>query len=116
MQSVGQLLVDNLVPVCVSETKACTQNVMFGKGRQHRATFRLDMMPGAPDVEAQVRSHARFATIRDALAASSDEGISGGGGLPADGKNDTAMPEAELVGQTLRIDAQRPALSRFEPT
>ncbi len=74
------------------------------------------MMLSAPDVEAQVRSHARFATIRDALAASSDEGISGGGGAPADGKNNTAMPEAELVGPTLRTDAQRPALSRFELT
>jgi hypothetical protein len=116
MQSVGQLLVDNLVPVRVSEAKAGTPNVMFGKGRQHRATFRLDMMPGAPDVEAQVRSHARFATIRDALAASSDEGVSGGGGAPADGGNDTVRPEAELVGPTLRTDAQRPALSWFEPT
>ena len=26
------------------------------------------------------------------------------------------MPEAELAGPTLRTDAQRPALSRFEPT
>ena len=85
-------MVDNLVPVCVSDAKAGTTNVMFSKGRQHQATFRLDMMPGAPDVEAQVRSHARFDQIRDELAASSDEGVSGGGGSPADGGNDTAMP------------------------
>ena len=116
MHSVGQLLVDNLVPVRVSEAKAGTPTVKFGKGKLHRATFRLDMMPGAPDVEAQVRSHARFDQIRDALAASSDEGVSGGGGAPADGGNDTAMPEAELAGPTLRTDAQRPALSWFEPT
>ncbi len=63
-----------------------------------------------------MRSHARFATIRDALAASSDEDVSGGGGAPAYGGNDTAMPKAELVGPTLHTDAQRPALSRFEPT
>ena len=92
MHSVGQLLVDNLVPVRVSEAKAGTPTVKFGKGKLHRATFRLDMMRGAPDVEAQVRSHARFDQIRDALAASSDEGVSGGGGSPADGENDTAMP------------------------
>ena len=61
-------------------------------------------MPGAPDVEAQVRSHARFATIRDALVASSNEGVSGCGGAPVDGGNSTAMPEAELVGPTLRTD------------
>ena len=48
--------------------------------------------------------------------ASSDESISGGGGAPADGGNDTVRPEAELVGPTLRTDAQRPALSWFEPT
>ncbi len=100
----------------MSEAKAGTPTVKFGKGKLHRATFRLDMMPGAPDVEAQVRSHARFDQIRDALAASSDEGISGCGGAPADGGNDTAMPEAELAGPTLRTDAQRPALSWFEPT
>ncbi len=74
------------------------------------------MIPGGPDVEAQVRSHARIDQKRDALAASSDEGVSGGGGAPADGGNDTVMPEAELAGPTLRTDAQRPALSRFEPT
>ena len=116
MHSVGQLLVDNLVHVRVSEAKAGTPTVKFGKGKLHRATFRLDMMPGAPDVEAQVRSHARFDQIRDALAASSDEGGSGGGGAPADGGNDTARPEAERVGPTLRTDAQWPALSWVEPT
>ena len=63
-----------------------------------------------------MRSHARFDQIRDALAASSDEGVSGGGGAPVDSGNDTAMPEEELVGPTLRTHAQRPALSRFEPT
>jgi hypothetical protein len=61
-------------------------------------------------------AHARFDQIRDALAASSDEGISGGGGVPADGGNNTAMPEAELAGPMLRTDAQRPALSSFEST
>ena len=73
-------------------------------------------MHGAPDIEAQVLSHARFDQIRDALAASSDEGVSGGRGAPADCGNDTDMPEAELAGPTLRTDAQRSALSRFEPT
>ena len=82
MHSVSQLLVDNLVPVRVSEAKAGTPTVKFSKGKLHRATFRLDMMPGAPDVEAQVRSHERFDQIRDALAASSNEGVSGGGECP----------------------------------
>ncbi len=53
---------------------------------------------GAPDVEAQVRSHARFDQICDALAASSNKGISGGGGSPADGGSVTAMPGVELAG------------------
>lgn len=114
MQSDGRLLVDNLVPVRVSSAKAGTPTVMFGKGRLHRATFRLGMLPGAPDVEAQVRSHALFDQIRNALSSSSAVGVSGGGGAPADGGNDTAMPEVELAGPTLRTDAQRP--SRFEPT
>ena len=39
MHSVGQLLVDNLVPVRVSEAKAGTPTVKFGKGKLHRATF-----------------------------------------------------------------------------
>ncbi len=104
----------NDVPVRVSNAKADTPTVMFGKGMLHRATFRLDMLPGATDVEAQVRSHALFDQIRNALASSSNEGVSGGGRAPADGGNDTAMSEVELAGPTLRTDAQRP--SRFEPT
>ncbi len=61
------------------------------------------MMPGAPDVEAQVRSHARFTKKRDALEASSNEGVSGCGGVPVDGGNNTAMPEEELVGQRFAL-------------
>ena len=34
-QGVGQLLVENLVPVRMSEAKAGTPTVMFGKGRLH---------------------------------------------------------------------------------
>ena len=74
------------------------------------------MMPGAPDGRSASALIRTLDQIRDAPAASSDEGVSGGGGAPADGGNDTAMPEAELAGPTLRTDAQRPALSRFEPT
>ena len=54
---------------------------------------------------------ALFDQIRNALSSSSAVGVSGGDGAPADGKNDTAMPEVELAGPTLRTDAQRPSRS-----
>ncbi len=72
MKSDGRFLVENMVAVRVSNAKACTPTVMLGKEMLHRATFRLDMLHGTPEVEAQVRSHSIFDQIHNSLASSSE--------------------------------------------